>query len=187
MLSARFSLFAPLLIELETEYNRDGSVRTEHDPDDPGGTTKFGIDQRSHPHVNIAALTEADARGIYFEEWTRIGTESLPARIGELLFDIHVNGGPGAVWLQRALGVDPDGNIGPKTMAAAAALDAWGVKEACKAICVQRDARFQRLAVNNPRLAKYLTGWLNRSARVRAFCLAALDDDASWLTWPPKA
>lgn len=40
----------------ENEYNKDGTVRTEHDPSDPGGTTKFGIDQASHPGLNIDGL-----------------------------------------------------------------------------------------------------------------------------------
>src|SRR5689334_23219940 len=114
-MTPRFLAFIPLLLDLETEHNRDGSVRTEHDPDDPGGTTKFGIDQRSHPHENIAELTEARAREIYFADWVRTKVEALPARIGELLFDIAQNGGPGAVWLQRALLVKDDGFIGPKT------------------------------------------------------------------------
>jgi lysozyme family protein len=34
----------------------------ERDPDDPGGLTKFGIDQRSHPTVDINALRLEQAK-----------------------------------------------------------------------------------------------------------------------------
>jgi lysozyme family protein len=170
-MTARFQAFIPLLLDLETEHNRDGSVRTEHDPDDPGGATKYGIDQRSHPQVAVGGLTEEGARAIYFAEWVQAQVEALPARVGELIFDIRVNGGPGAVWLQRFLGVNPDGFLGPKTLGAARMLDAWGRAAAVKAICIQREARFHRLAETNPRLERFLKGWLARSARVRAFCL----------------
>jgi len=170
-MTPRFQAFIPLLLALESVFNRDGSVRTEHDPDDPGGATKYGIDQRSHPQVEVAGLTEDSARAIYFAEWVQAQAEALPARIGELIFDIRVNGGPGAVWLQRFLGVNADGFLGPKTLAAARALDAAGRAGAIKAICLQRDARFHRLAETNPRLGRFLNGWLARSARVRAFCL----------------
>src|SRR6478735_11274468 len=37
----------------------------ENVPGDPGGPTKYGIDQRSHPDVNIRALTKEQAKAIY--------------------------------------------------------------------------------------------------------------------------
>lgn len=185
MFTDRFLAFIPLLLALETSFNRDGSVHTERDPDDPGGTTKFGIDQRSHPHVDIAALAEDDAKAIYFSEWSRIGTELLPPRLAELLFDIHVNGGPGAYWLQQVLAVPADGFIGPVTRTAACALDTAQVNDACVRICSRRDGRFRRLSGMGA--GKYLNGWLNRSARLRAFCVAPLDDDSSWTEWTTQA
>lgn len=176
-MTPRFLAYIPLLISLETDVDRNGLVLTEHDPDDPGGTTKFGIDQRSHPGVDIAGLSEADAQAIYFAEWTRIQTEALPARLGELLFDIHVNGGPGIVWLQTALGVTADGFLGPRTLGAAGALDAWKVRQMVNTICGWRAARFNRLADNNAGLAKFRQGWLNRNSQVQTFCLAQMDPD----------
>lgn len=179
-MTPRFLAFIPLLLDLEIARNADGSVHTEHDPDDPGGATKYGIDQRSHPGVDIAALTQDQATAIYFGEWTAAPVEALPPRLGELLFDIRVNGGPGAAWLQQALNVIADGFTGPQTLAAAQSLDAAGIAKAVQQVCAYRDMRFVRLAGTNPRFEKYLNGWLNRSARVRAFCLAPLDDDSSW-------
>ena len=42
-----------------------------------------------------------------------------------IVFDAAINSGPGraAKWLQATVGVDPDGGIGPKTLAAVAAFD----------------------------------------------------------------
>ena len=50
----RFDEFIDVLLAFETEYNPDGTVRVERDPADAGGTTKFGIDQRSHPRIRVA-------------------------------------------------------------------------------------------------------------------------------------
>lgn len=175
MTTPRFAAFIPLLLREETSYNANGSVRTDRDPNDPGGVTRYGIDQRSHPHVDVATLTQEQAEVIYFADWQRTQVELLPARIGELLFDIAQNGGPGAIWLQEALKVPADGFIGPVTRQTAAALDANGVRAVVISICNQRVARFTRLASGSVRLATFLHGWLNRDADVRAFCLEPID------------
>src|SRR6266487_3977119 len=93
MSTPRFDAFIPFIIEWETEYNKDGSVRTEHDPDDTGGTTRFGIDQRSHPGLDIDNLTLGDAKEIYFDEWTKEKIEGFPANLGEVYFNACVNAG----------------------------------------------------------------------------------------------
>jgi lysozyme family protein len=42
------------------------------DPDDPGGTTKYGISARAHPEVDVRNLTLEDAKEIYRKEyWER--------------------------------------------------------------------------------------------------------------------
>lgn len=169
-MNPRFLNFIPLLLDLETEYNRDGSVRTEHDPDDPGGTTKYGIDQRSHPMVDIASLDEDGAKEIYWTEWFRAPIDELPPGIGECLFDIRVNGGPGAEWLQGALGVTVDGFIGPQTLNAAQSLSEGQRGLVVKSMCQARANRFNRLADNRPGMAKYRNGWLARNKRVLDYC-----------------
>lgn len=42
-----------------------------NNPDDPGGLTNHGISQRAYPHVDIAALTVADAIAIYERDYIR--------------------------------------------------------------------------------------------------------------------
>ena len=102
-----------------------------NDPADPGGETKYGISKRAYPHVDIAALTLADAQALYqLGYWTPVAGDDLPPPLAFITFDAAVNCGVGAAarWLQAALGVAQDGVIGPATIAAAhAAQPGWGV------------------------------------------------------------
>jgi lysozyme family protein len=54
--------------------------------------------------------------------WDKIKGDELPAGVDYAVFDAAVNSGPGraAKWLQACVGVEPDGGIGPKTLAAVA-------------------------------------------------------------------
>jgi lysozyme family protein len=58
--------------------------------------------------------------------WDKVRGDELPAGVDLLVFDAAVNSGPGraAKWLQACVGVDVDGDIGPKTLAAVNAFDA---------------------------------------------------------------
>ena len=61
---ARFDKIIGFTLEHEVVKNSRGEVIAEHDPADPGGTTKFGIDKASHPRVDVENLTEEDAKKI---------------------------------------------------------------------------------------------------------------------------
>jgi lysozyme family protein len=58
--------------------------------------------------------------------WDKIKGDDLPTGVDYVVFDAAVNSGPGraAKWLQACVGVEPDGGIGPKTLAAVNAFDA---------------------------------------------------------------
>lgn len=97
-----------------------------NNPRDPGGETNWGIAKRSHPDVNIRALTREGAIDIYRRDyWLPIQGDSLPAAAAFQVLDAAVNHGPGNAirWLQRAAGVADDGKIGPITLAAVKAAD----------------------------------------------------------------
>lgn len=140
---------------------------TENVPGDSGGLTKFGIDQSSHPHVNIAALTKETAVEIYHDEWRKHNLDALPDKLAIAAFDVWVNGGPVNLWLQRAFNVtnpdkeqlDEDGWLGEKSLAAFANADEGAM---LSEFCRQRNERFKRLA-QNPERAKFLAGWLKRN------------------------
>ena len=95
-------------------------------PADPGGKTRWGVTEAVAREVgyrgDMRDLPVDLAKRIYLEKfWTPIKAEELPAGIRYTVFDGAVNSGPeqSIKWLQRALGVVPDGVIGPKTLAAA--------------------------------------------------------------------
>lgn len=142
----------------------------ENDPDDPGGATKFGIDQRSHPKENIRALTKERAAEIYWDEyWTRCRAHEMPAKVGEVVANIAVNAGHGRAskWLQAATGQTQDGSIGPKTMQAALLADHT---QLAKALLDRTEVHYRSIAKGS--LAKFLRGWLNRNNDLRTFIKA---------------
>src|SRR6266576_4627956 len=135
----RFLKFLPFIIEWETEYYSDGRVRVAHDPDDPGGTTKYGIDPRSHPGVDIENLTYEGASEIYSNEWDASGAEAMKPGLGEAYFNSVVNAGKGRADILYAR------------------------SDLTWQDYLQKAADFYRgLAEEHPRFQKYLKGWLNR-------------------------
>lgn len=126
------------------------------DPDDPGGYTRFGIAQAYHPEINVPALTKADAERIYRERyWDKVRCDEFPVEVAIALFDGSVNQGPGTAvrLLQRALGVEADGVVGPATIAAARRLPPAEV------LLDFLSHRALRYAIGN---AKYQRGWFRR-------------------------
>jgi lysozyme family protein len=94
-----------------------------HNPEDPGGETKYGISKRAYPHKDIAALTVEDAKDLYYRDyWSPVKGDDLPAGLDLLVFDSAINQGvtTSVRLLQKATKVNDDGVIGPVTLAAAA-------------------------------------------------------------------
>ncbi len=144
MFASRFYAFVPWILKWETEFQKghdgdDNFVRVERDPADPGGTTKYGIDQRSHPGVDIAHLTKTTATEIYLSEWVAEGCQAMPPGLGEAYYNAAVNCG-----VNRAK-----------------RLLAWSGGNA-KHFIGEQKAFYQRLAKARPIDKKYLQGWDNR-------------------------
>jgi lysozyme family protein len=91
-------------------------------PDDSGGLTKYGITQRDHPGVDIANLTKAQAKEIYYRKyWLGHRIQLLPDKyVAAEVFDTCVNTGTrGVRILQEACNlfgrkISIDGVIGTK-------------------------------------------------------------------------
>lgn len=97
-----------------------------NNPADPGGETKYGISKRAYPGEDIKNLTLDRAKAIYLRDyWVPAGCQNVPDSICFDLFDMAVNSGIKAAvkCLQTAAGCTVDGVLGPKTLAAIAALD----------------------------------------------------------------
>ncbi len=91
-------------------------------PADPGGETNFGISKRSYPLEDIKGMTLARAKELYRRDfWAQAGCDAVPEPLKFDLFDMAVNSGvrQAIKTLQQALGVNPDGLLGAKTLQAA--------------------------------------------------------------------
>lgn len=99
-----------------------------NNPADPGGETMWGITKRvavANGYTGaMQDLPQDTAKAIAKSEyWDRYSCDSFDPRIGFQVFDAAYNGGPAARWLQEAAEVQPDGVIGPVTIAAVNAAD----------------------------------------------------------------
>lgn len=116
------------------------------DPDDPGGETKWGISKRAHPDLDISLLTPEACAGIYAEEyWDALGCDSIPFPYNVVVFDSAVNLGVNRVggWCQ----------------------DCATPEE----LLEKRKQHYFSLINKNPRMSKYLRGWLNRLGDLQKF------------------
>ena len=100
-------------------------------PLDPGGMTNLGVTKRVWEEwrgrpvsvKEMLFLTPEIVAPMYKAKyWDRIRGDDLPAGIDYIVFDAAVNSGTGRAikWLQGAVGVETDGDLGPKTLAAVA-------------------------------------------------------------------
>ena len=131
-----------------------------NDPRDPGGETNWGISKRSYPNVDIKNLTKEAAKVIYKRDyWDAAKATQYHPAIGFQVFDLGVNGGPGASAriLQRAVGVLPDGQIGPMTLAAIN-------KFSPLAVCIKFNLQRVLWHRNDNNWTIYGEGWTNRVA-----------------------
>ena len=143
------------------------------DPYDPGGPTNLGItlavyaahsrrplDDAMKPALlaELRALTPRRARDIYIARyWTPAHCAALPAGLAVMHFDAAVNHGVGNAvrFLQSALDVDVDGEIGPETLAAVRAI---AQSRSLDNYAELRRVRYRAL----PHFWRFGRGWLRR-------------------------
>ena len=105
-----------------------------HHPSDPGGMTNLGVTKRvweewvGHDvdEKQMRALSPELVAPLYKKKyWDKVCGDELPTGVDLAVFDFAVNSGPGraAKMLQKVLGVNQDGAIGPKTLLKAASID----------------------------------------------------------------
>ena len=148
----------------------------ENDPADPGGATKFGIDQRSHPYLDIKTLTKKGAEQIYLAEFGKSFAQHLPSPISFAYFDFAVNAGEGqaAKCLQRALGVRVDGKPGKVTQGAVADMLERGEHgKLLGRLSAQRELFYLNLSHTQPKMIK---GWLRRAKAMNSWAASRLND-----------
>ena len=98
-------------------------------PNDPGGETNLGVTRAVYEQYagrqvmdgEMEGLTHDDVYPIYKENyWDRVRGDDLPSGVDWAVFDWGVNSGTSraAKALQRIVGVEQDGGIGPMTLQA---------------------------------------------------------------------
>lgn len=148
-------------------------------PKDPGGATNMGITQavlaewlkRPVTEADVKALTRQTAADIYRARyWSPILAEGLPPGVDYMVFDLAVNSGVARAvrFLQLAVGVTPDGKIGPVTLGAVARVD----PRALVLTLSERRENFFRALKTFPTFG---TGWIRR---LRDVTRDALEDAA---------
>ncbi len=114
----------------------------EHVEGDPGGDTKFGISKQSYPNLDIANLTEEQAKEIYWNDyWLPLKCDSYSTdKMALAVFDSGVNCGVGTVKLW---------------------IDTYSDNTA-ETFLYKRLRRYANLCQKNPVLNKFLLGWVIR-------------------------
>lgn len=142
-------------------------------PKDPGGATNRGVTQavyddwrRDHglEKQSVKLISPAEVMAIYkYLYWDRIKGDELPTGVDYCVFDFAVNSGVNraARYLQRAVGVADDGQIGPVTLAAVRAMDAGCLTDG---ICNARLTFLKGLTT----FRTFGKGWTRRVEDVRA-------------------
>ncbi len=168
---AKFKTFQPLLLKFEGCF--------VNDPDNPCGSTNKGITWKTFRRcakkllgvpatlANLKALTDEQAGVIYKElYWNKVHGDEIEFQdLANIVCDFYVNAGANASrLLQRTINslggdVAVDGGIGDETLVALAELDELQVYRQYK---YGRIEYYQTLVEKNPKLGKFLKGWMNR-------------------------
>lgn len=133
-------------------------------PDDPGGATRYGITEAvarvAGYRGDMRELPLDVAKQIYKKQfWDAVRADELPIGLRYIVFDAAVNSGVGQSikWLQRAVGVEPDGIFGPKTLRA---VTSSGVDTVRMRLLAQR----LRFMAGLPQWPSFSRGWSRRIA-----------------------
>ena len=160
-----------LMLESEGGFSDDPRDNGNKLPDGRPGSTMLGVTQYNWEnwtghqvtHDQMRKLTPADVKPFYKKKiWDACRCDDIPSGIDYLVFDFAVNAGPGrsAKILQEAVGVTPDGAIGPITLGAVNKLTPT---ELINKFTDEKESFYRGLG----NFDVYGQGWLNRSAKVK--------------------
>lgn len=134
-------------------------------PDDPGAETMWGIThdtaRRNGYLGDMRAMPVEVAKKIArCEYWDAVSADAMPATVRFDLFDGAYNSGPAQAikWMQRALFVDDDGVVGPRTLMAASTYNG-------PAICARYNGHRLQMMSTLKTWATFGRGWANRIAK----------------------
>lgn len=142
----------------------EGGSKLHNVSGDAGGWTKFGIAYNFNKHHfksldDFKLMSYDQACEIAYQNYCKpIHLELVNSEAQAMLFDMSFNmGGKTAIKLaQRALNLDDDGILGPKTKEALKDLDKDKLYD-------ERMKYYQAIVKNKPTQKKFLKGWTNRA------------------------
>lgn len=145
--------------------------KLSNDRDDKGGLTNGGVTLPTLRRVvpgatesDLQEMTRATWRQIVRLHWDRWHADELPDQPRAMLVDwLWMSGTWGVKFAQAVMGVEPDGIIGPQTLAAA--------KEKDPDMLTQRlyEARirhFNRICQKDATQLKFINGWRKRATEL---------------------
>lgn len=152
----------------------EGGYRLHDVPGDRGGQTYAGIARARNPQwrgwpMIDRGITSGDeivgaVKEFYRAEfWAAIHGDSIDSQeIADAIFDFAVNAGIGvaARLAQVVIGADPDGRIGPVTVAA---LNTWDPDTFVARYALAKVARYAQICNRDRGQVKFLLGWVNRT------------------------
>ena len=133
-----------------------------HNTSDKGGENMYGISSRWYPNEDIPNLTRERANAILYRDyWLAPHINQLPDEYADIVFDNGVvQGQPTAIMnLQKALGIQADGLIGPNTLNAITNAD----ENVRKNFIKQVHLRNKNIVEQDPTQRVFLNGWTNRA------------------------
>lgn len=172
---SRFEECLSFVLEAEGGYVKNKN--------DPGGATNKGITQLTYDTYRrsvgrlpqpVMLITEKEVSDIYrMDYWNRTKCDILNSPIDLIIFDAAVNCGPkqASIFLQRSLGVDPDGIIGNKTIEAFDNdIKSGMLDELVNNLIEQRRSYYKSICQSKPGLVVFLNGWMNRINALEKEC-----------------
>ena len=136
----------------------EGGSKETNTTGDIGGLTKYRISKTAHPDLDIANLSEAEARAIYEKDyWIASCCIKLKPELQYVHFDTSVNMGITAAIkiLQQASGATIDGVLGTETLA-----KSGNISPVDYLLC--RLVHYNSIIANNASQQVFLKGWTNR-------------------------
>lgn len=141
-----------------------------NDPDDAGGATNKGVTIATFRHFFGNDATIEQLKRISDEQWFHIfkvgywdrwrADEIACQSIANIVVDwVWASGQFGITQVQKILGVNPDGIVGPKTLAA---LNGRPADALFHQIRAARIAFVENIVRRKPSQKKFLNGWKNR-------------------------
>lgn len=147
---------------------------------DSGGLTNYGVTQKTYddfrtknklPKASVKEIKYGEVQDLYYKDFYKGKFDSLSEKVAGVMFDFGVNSGPqtAAKVLQRIVGAEDDGIIGPKTLAAVEEYIKEKGEDSLKSAVIDERANFMKnLIIGDPeKYSGYAKGWDNRIGRMR--------------------